>query len=272
MIVSLEKILTKRFHIRSLIFVGFFAAYVALTCAISSLAVIPSYVDGTTSKVFAVDSTQYVYMADSLREGRNEPWVLTAMYSFPNSLWTPVGLSLLLKSAFLVMLANYTALAISLFLLKRSFRISVKIFIVLLLINPMTTTSLLCVNKEIFDLFNMSLFLYSRAKRSNWLVLVALGFALINRFEICAVMVAFLLAEGRLNPLRENRVATLLLLIAAISFVMPFWGGSILAQRFEEAQSLKVISWLDIMQIHYLYVFAVVPKIAVNLIGYLIDV
>src|ERR1700722_2329326 len=112
MIVSLEKILTNRFQIKSLIFVGLFAAYVMLTFAIFFLAVIPSYVEGTTSKVFAVDSTQYVYMADSLREGRNEPWVLGAMYSFPNSLWTPVGLSLLLNSAFLVMLANYAALAI----------------------------------------------------------------------------------------------------------------------------------------------------------------
>jgi hypothetical protein len=245
--------------------------YVAITFVMFFQFVVPSYVEGSTSQMFAVDSTQYVYMADSIREGRNEPWVIGSMLTFPNTLWVPVGLSLLLNSTLLVMLANYAVFAISISMLKRGFAISLGIFVPLLLLNPTSTTSLLCVNKEIFDLLSLSLFLYARVLRRNWLLLAALGIALLNRYEIGMVMIVFLMAESRLNPWRKNRLFTLLLLTVVINFAVPLWGGEMLAHRFEEAQSLKVISLFDIMQMHYLYVFAVIPKIAINMFGYIVD-
>ncbi len=59
------------------------------------------------------------------------------------------------------MLFNYGLFATSLILLKRTYPISLSILILLLLLNPTTTTSILCVNKEVLDLFVISLFLFA---------------------------------------------------------------------------------------------------------------
>lgn len=169
------------------------------------------------------------------------------------------------------MLANYAFFAISMVLLKKSSSFSLGLFIPLMLLNPVTTTSLLCINKEILDLFSMSLFLYSRARRHNVLLLAALGLALFNRYEICVVMLVFLIAGSRLNPWKEKRFVTLFMLVVALNFVMPFLGGEMLAKRFEEAQDGRFIAPLDLLQIHYLYILVVIPKIAINLFGELLN-
>jgi hypothetical protein len=162
-------------------------------------------------------------------------------------------------------------LLLSVLLIKRTFSISTGAFVFLLLLNPTTATSLLCVNKEILDLLIMSVFLYSRVKRNNAMLLVALGLSLLNRYEICVVMLLFLIAQSRLNPLRQKRFATLSLLVVAINFLMPFYASDMLSRKFEEAQSANTIAFLDTMQMHYMYALAVVPKIAENLFGQLLN-
>jgi hypothetical protein len=262
---------TTRFQTRSVLTLLAVIAWVAATFVIFFQVVIPSFENGTTSETFSVDSTVYVYFADTLREGRYDPWVIESLAHFPNTTWTPVLMSLVFESYFKVMLANYVIFAISIFLLKKTFPISLATLLPLLLLNPTTTTSILCVNKEIFDLLNLSIFLYSRVRKNNWLLLAALGFALINRFEFCAVMVLFIISESRLNPFRGRRLATLLFLVIALNFVMPFFEGEMLAQRFEEAASGHAIAVLDTLQMHYLYVLAVLPKIAENMFGQLLN-
>jgi hypothetical protein len=269
MTVDVCRILKTRMGIGSWILIVLLLAYFAFTFVIFFQAVIPSYENDTTSDAFAVDSTTYVYMADSLREGRNEPWVLGALTSFPNTVATPVAIAFFLQSAVLVMLLNYAILAISVFLLKRSFSISTLEFLALLLLNPTTTTSILCVNKEILDLLVFSLFMFARVKRYRMLLLAALVLALINRYETCVIIVCYLIAESRLNPWRERRFLTLLLLVGALNFVMPLVGSETLTKRFEEAESAGVIRALDMLQLHYLYFVAVIPKIADNLFGQL---
>src|ERR1017187_6423853 len=93
------RILFIRVKFKSMILFALLTVYVAITLVIFFQTVIPSFVEGTTSEMFAVDSTVYVYFADSIREGRNEPWVLYSLLSFPNNLWSPVLISLILNSA-----------------------------------------------------------------------------------------------------------------------------------------------------------------------------
>jgi hypothetical protein len=156
-------------------------------------------------------------------------------------------------------------------LLKNTFSINLALFIPLLLLNPTTTTSILCLNKEVVDLFCLSLFLYSRVKDKKWMLLITLVLALINRYEFCVVMLLFVVAGSRWNPLRGKRIATLLLLVVALNFAIPFWGSEMLAQRFEEAASANTIAFLDRLQMHYLYILAVIPKIAENLFGQIVN-
>jgi hypothetical protein len=244
-------------------------AYVAVTFFLYFYAVVPSFQQNSTSEVFAVDSTVYTYFADSIRQHRPDPWVLESLARFPNTLWAPVLISLLLKSQFAIMLFNYALFAVSLRILSRSCPISLTVFIPLLLLNPTTATSLLCVNKEVLDLFNLALFLYWR-KSGRWAILVsALVLALFNRYELCVVMLAITLAESGLNPFRKRRFVTLLLLVGALNFIMPFWGSNELARRFGEAQSAALVRTLDQLQLHYLYVLAVIPKVGEDLYGFL---
>ena len=60
-------------------------------------------------------------------------------------------------------------------------------------------------------------------------------------------------------------------MLAALNFIMPVWGGRELERRFAEAESAGFIRLLDNLQIHYLYVLAVLPKIAQYLFGQLVN-
>ena len=271
MLLDPAKILTRPIRIRSAVLFVVLAAYVATTFYIFFAAVVPSFAEETTSDEFAVDSTLYSYFADSLREQRNEPWVIASMAHFPNTLWMPVFLYLLLNSAFLIMLANFAVFIVSIWLLKQSYGISLSAFLPLLLINPTTTTSLLCVNKEVFDLLTISLFLFARVRQHRWLMFVALALALLNRWEVCFVLFVFLLVESPLNPWSNRRAVTVIMFVMVLNFAMPFWAGEILAGRFEEANSGNTIAVLDGLQMHYLYIVAVIPKIAENLFGFLLN-
>lgn len=266
-----RRFLSKRVSFKSAAILPLLIIYVAFTFAIFFWAVLPSFENDSTSLTFATDSTVYTYFADSLREGRNEPWVLASLSFFPNTLWTPVFISFVLNSKLLIMITNYVMFTVSILLLKRAYAISLGVFIPLLLLNPTTTTSLLCVNKEILDLLCISLLLYARKKRQNWLLVAALVLALLNRYEVCAVMLAFIISESRVNPWRKKRRVALLLLVLAINFIMPLLGGKMLAERFVEAQSGNSIVFLDALQMHYLYVLAVIPKITKNMFGFFLN-
>lgn len=265
------KILSRPTRIRSAIVAVVLLAYLAFLFVIFFQAVVPSYANGTTSDAFSVDSTLYFTFANVIREGRIDPWVIASMLHFPNTLWVPVFLSLVLNSAFLIMMVNIAAAVLSVCLLKRGCAVSLTVLLPLLLMNPTTTTTLLCVNKEIFDLLSFSMFLYGRAKRKNLLIVTALGVAFLNRWETCLVMVAFLFVESRVNPLKDRRWTFLIILVLILNFAMPFWGANTLAGRFEEAESGNTIAVLDRLQMHYLYVIAVIPKIAENLFGQIVN-
>jgi hypothetical protein len=265
------RILFTRLSYRSAILIPLLALYVILTFVLLFQAVIPSFEDDTTSWTFATDSTVYTYFAESLREGRNDPWVLASLSFFPNTLWTPVLISLALNSALLIMLLNYSIFSISIALLTRSFQISTGTLVLLLLINPTTTTSILCVNKEILDLLSISLFLYARRQHRIGILLIALTLALLNRYEIFLVLLAFMACEGRANPFRDKRWTTLFFVLLCLNFIMPLWGAKALAHRFEEAEFAGLIKTLDSMQMNYMYILAVAPKIAEDLFGQLLN-
>lgn len=264
-------ILTKRISFRSLGLLALLAAYVAFSLFLFFQWVNPS-LDGRTDQHIAADSTIYIDFADSIREGQDNPYVLAALYTFPNTFWAPVLLALALKSTFAIVIADYVMFFASLLLLKKRFSFSAGVFLGLLLLNPTTTISLLSVNKEIIDMLSMSMFLYSRRTRHSGVLFASLMLALVNRYEVCAVMLLFLLVESRLNPLRQRRFMTVAALIIALDVFLPLFASNVLAARFEEASGAGIVAWLDALEMHYLYFVAVIPKIAQNLFGELFNI
>jgi hypothetical protein len=226
---------------------------------------------GRTDQHIAADSQAYLLFADSIRERRNDPVVLAALSSFPNTLWMPVLIALALKSTLIIVVANYVAFFVSIALLKKSFSFSTGTFVGFLLLNATTTISLLSVNKEMIDLLAISLFLFGYRNHRRVLIFFALLLALLNRFEVFVVMATFMLVQTRLNPWRRRRKLTLMLLVIGLSVMLPIALRANLAARFEEASSGGLIAVLDSLEIHFLFGVAVVPKIAENFFGMLIN-
>lgn len=262
---------TKPIPVKTWIFFVMMVLYIALTLALFFSWIAPS-LDGRTNQHIAADSTTYLYYADTFRNGNIDPFVVVAMSSFPNTLWVPVLIAFVLKSTFLMVVVNYGMFFLAVAMLKRTFSISIRVFVALLLLNATTTISLLSVNKEIVDLLAISVFFFALHKHWRGLLLLALLVALLNRFEVCIVMVLWLLANGRLNPWRRRRLVTLVALTTALSILLPLVASRDLTRRFAEASSGRLIAFLDSLEMHYLYGIAVIPKIAQNLFGELVNV
>jgi hypothetical protein len=256
---------------RSALLLPFLMAYIAAAFVIFFTAVIPSYQNDSTSWTFAVDSTQYVYMADSLRSGHPDPWVLAAFVTFPNTVITPVFLAFVLNSPLWEMIVNFVIFGASIAILARTFSISPVALTALLLLNATTTTSILCVNKEILDLLFLSMFFYSLRMGKRKLLILTLALAFVNRYEFCLVMLAFLFACGRWNPSRHRRLVTAIGLVLALSFATPLLGRQELLGRFQESEYAGFVRAMDQLQLNYLYFVAVIPKIAENIFGQLLN-
>jgi hypothetical protein len=228
--------------------------------------------DGRTDQHIAADTGTYTDLADAIREGRPNPFVIAALAKFPNNLWMPVLLAIAFRDPLAIVIVNYLILFLSIFLLKKTFSLSMGTFIALLLLNPTTTVSLLSLNKEIIDLLGISLFLYARSARLKGLLLFALLIAVVNRYEVCVFMLLYLFVTSSFCRWHAQRIRMLLLIVLAIDIFLPFFGSASLEARFAEASNGGLIALLDSMEIHYLYFVAVVPKIAENLFAELFSV
>lgn len=259
-------ILFQRMTAQSAALAGLLACYVVFTLILFVQRINPS-LDGRSDEHIAADSVTYIYIADALREGRHDPFALIAMTAFPNTVWFPVLLTLAVRSTFAIVLVNYAMLLASVLLFKRWLSFSTGGFMALLLLNPTTTISLLSVNKEIVDLLGVSLCLYAYRTHRRGVLLGALALAFLNRYEVCFVMVSLLLAGSRVNPWRRQRAMTVAVLILGLSCLLPLLASSALSGRFEEASNGGLVVQLDMLEMHYLYAVAIIPKVAENLFG-----
>jgi hypothetical protein len=263
------KILSTRIRVRSLILFILLIVYIGFSFYLFFQWVAPS-LDGRTDRHIAADSLTYITAADALREGRRDVYLTVALSSFPNTVVCPILLALVLKSTFAMVLADYVMFFLALFLLKRSFSFSTGVFVGLLLLNATTTISLLSVNKEIVDLLAVSLFFFARAKHRSGVLVLALLLAAFNRWEICLVMLVFLVAESKFNPCRHRRVLTLVMLVAVLTVLLPLVASEGLNVRMGEITEERTVAWLDTLVMHYMFAVAVIPKIAFTLLGTLV--
>ncbi len=265
------KILARPIRIQTVVLAILVPIYVLFSLFLFFQWVAPS-LDGRVDQHIAADSSTYMYMADVIRDGTPDPAVSAALASFPNTLWAPVLLAFLLKNTFYMVIADYAMFFLSLYLLKRSFPCSFAALLGFLLLNATTTISLLSVNKEIIDLLILSLFLFARRNGFYVLLILSLLLALFNRFEVCLVLLLYMAVESRLNPWRQNRRFTLVLLLITLSILLPLAASKTLAAHFEEASNSNTTAFLDTLEMNYLYGIAVIPKVAENFFGELLNV
>jgi hypothetical protein len=254
------KILSMRIRVMSLILFALLIVYIGFSFFLFFEWVAPS-LDGRTDRHIAADSLTYITAADALREGREDDILTVALTTFPNTVLCPILLALVFKSTFAMVLADYAMFFLVLVLLRKSFSFSTGVFVGLLLLNATTTISLLSVNKEIVDLLAVSIFFFARRRHHKSLLLLALMLAIFNRFEVCIVMLVFLLAESKLNPWRHRRVITMVALTVVMSVTLPLFLSETLNSRLEVISDSRIYAWINGLEMHYLFAFAVIPKV-----------
>ncbi len=260
------RVLAKPLSIKSAIALVLLALYAAAAVVFFIYWVNPS-LNGLTDQKIAADSDKYLYMAEVLHKGLNDPLVYAALASFPNTLWMPVLIAYLVNSTVWTAGLDVIIFGLSLLLFARAASINLPSFALLLLVNLTTTISLLSVNKEIVDLFVAALFCYFLATNRKRYLWLALLIAFLNRYEVLLALLSFLALKSKLNPWRTRRGLTLFLFVGALSVILPLLASKTLAYKFAEAQGASLIVGLDKLEMNYFFILAVVPKILQNLFG-----
>ncbi|MFT4114376.1 hypothetical protein [Silvibacterium sp.] len=236
---------------------------------------------GENDKHITADSPRYIYFGESLRSGEIDPYVASALYSFPNTNWGPTLLAYLAPDTYGMMLINLGIFSLSLWFFSRAVHINPALFLLLLVLNPTTTISLLAVNKELLDLLSLSLFLYYLRHHNRLLLLLALTISLVSRFETCATILIFLFFRSRWNLWRGRRLRSLfaycILLDLGMAFLLSLPSQ---ASRLTEAgdaageavASSGLLLMLNNLEIHFLFVVALVPKLLDNLFAEVFNV
>jgi hypothetical protein len=265
------RLLTVRFRIQSAVWTIFFLLYISFTLYLFFAWVNPS-LDGRTDQHIAADSDTYLHLASVLQGKTFDPTVVPLLLKFPNTLLGPTLVAYVVQNTFATVIVDYAIFFLALILLRKSVNFSVYGFVVLLCINATTTISLISINKEIIDLLVVAIFIFGIKRRHYSLVLVAFLLALFNRYEVALILFLFLFLTSKLNPLRQKRALMLVVLIVALTVSLPLFASKALDAQFEMATSGHTVALLDSLEMHYLYAFAVMPKIAENLFAEIVNI
>jgi hypothetical protein len=149
-------------------------------------------------------------------------------------------------------------------------------FLLLMMINPFLLASMISLNKEIFALAGVVVFIrYTDAKRFRifWLAL-ALMLSLFARWQQVLVMLIYVAYELKISPLRGRRrwgvaVTVLGFTVAygVIYRVAPFFFRALLVQ----AEAGHAILVLDNIQANFGFPLVAIPKILMNCMGHFIS-
>ena len=118
---------------------------------------------------------------------------------------------------YVILLANVALLFLSITSIAKSLRLDVLRFTLLLLLNPLTISSVLSVNKEIISLLFVALFIRAYTARSLTLFLFAMFFSILTRWQLTLFLLTFAAMVGRINPLREYRRTQIVALLLGMS-------------------------------------------------------
>jgi hypothetical protein len=192
-----------------------------------------------------------------------------------SNLFGPVLEAELLRTDLNVALLNCLLFIFCLSILRSMPQFDRGTFLLLMMMNPFLLVALITLNKEIFALAGMVLFIrYTEAKRfrATWLAL-ALTVSLFARWEQVIVLLFYVAYESKLSPLRGRRrwgVAVTVLGFtvgyALVYRLVPLFFAALLAQ----AEAGHTIVMLDNIQANFGFPLVAIPKIMMNCMGRLI--
>jgi uncharacterized membrane protein YagU involved in acid resistance len=230
----------------------------------------PSFLGGNHLKIGA-DSATYLAVAGVIPDSS----INTAevqLVSISGNLLGPVAIARLIPSLLGIALFDLALFVACLWIANSLPGVKLGYFFWAVALNPLTTPSLLTLNKEILSFFSiMLLMLYiSREPRSRILLAGALFAALMARWEQAIITVFFLLLEHRKSPLRGRPLLVLALMVLAITVSYPLVvnaGVVGVASLIGMGAEGNVMPKLNDIQAHYGFPIIFGPKILLNLWG-----
>jgi hypothetical protein len=128
-------------------------------------------------------------------------------------------LSICAQNYYIVHLFNLLLFIVSIGLISKAIDGQPFKLALLLLMNPMTLSSLLSVNKEILSMLAVALLLVALQRRSLAVWIGAAVVGLLVRWQLTLVVVAIFCIDSRLNPLAKSRRASMVALLLGLSLI-----------------------------------------------------
>lgn len=189
-----------------------------------------------------------------------------------NNTWGPVSQARLFRSDIGIMLSNLAMLFILLWVVGTMKEFDRGFFTLLLLLNPLLFSSIVTLNKEIFAITGMIVFVrYMTAKKHRGvLLMLSLLISFAARWQQMAVMLLLAFFESRVSPFRKKPLAgvlfTILLFTAGYTAVYQLV-PNLIAGLLAQAEAGHTIRILDNIQGHFGFPLVVIPKILLNVMG-----
>lgn len=178
----------------------------------------------------------------------------------------------LFRTDFGILASNVGLLVILLWVVGTMKEYDRSMFTLLLLLNPMLISAIITLNKEIFAITGLILFVrYMTAKKHRGLLLIlALMISFAARWQQMATMLLLAFLESRLSPFRNKPVAgvvTVLLFFTVAYTALYHVAPVLIAGLLAQAQAGHTIVILDNIQGNFGFPLVVIPKILLNVMG-----
>ncbi|WP_291857677.1 hypothetical protein [Marinilabilia sp.] len=174
-----------------------------------------------------------------------------------------------------IFLLNFAVLMLAIKFFLKNDRLQKDLFLILILFNPITFTSIFSINKEIFLFLSLSFLVrFVEDKKYKWIIF-AVVLSLIIRWQLTLFFLVVFGIASPINFLRNRKFLFFFLFLGAISFVLSVTRNTIFGDVFyvyEQAISDKVggpglFDKIMDIQDSYGYVVAFVPKAFHLLVG-----
>lgn len=251
--------------------IGAFIAYLIVSYFIFFEAVAP-VANFRVTPTIAADSTAY-WEASGIRTTNFAEQQQVGPKASSN-LFGPVLQAQLLRNNLNVALFNTFLFFLCLVVLRGMPEFDRATFLFLMMINPFLLASMITLNKEIFALAGIILFVrYTDATRFRaWWLGAALALSLCARWQQVLVMLIYVLFESKISPLRGRRrwgvavtVLTFTIGYGLVYRIAPFFFAALIAQ----AEGGHTILLLDNIQAYFGFPLVAIPKILMNCLGHL---
>jgi hypothetical protein len=210
-----DEIAPTRIRISSFILAAYIVAALVLFVTIGNDAL-----DGKNQFEFFTDSVTYERAAQDNISVSDAPLGLIALDA--NYLGPVTILRTVAGNRYGVIAINSLILLLSVYILGRSQDLRRDRLLLILFMNPMTLSSVMSVNKEILNLLAISLLYFSVSRKSFPVFVLAALVGLFARWQMSLVCIIAYLSTTAVNPFRERRWLTLIILLLSISAAYPF--------------------------------------------------